>query len=129
MSILRGGNDAPLANCIFSAGLAPSIILHERSIHHVLCIFVVCSRMQIFGFCSFLCNIKGMLFCRFLPESPRWLLAKNRANDAIKILTELARVNEKELPEHLVRRLRRNVNTKLNKTLGRCVGLKFSFPI
>lgn len=36
---------------------------------------------------------------RVLPESPRWLLAKGRLEEASKILETLARVNKKEMPE------------------------------
>jgi hypothetical protein len=35
---------------------------------------------------------------RFLPESPRWLLAKGRLEEGSKILETLARVNKNELP-------------------------------
>lgn len=35
----------------------------------------------------------------FLPESPRWLLAKGRLEKAAEILETLAKVNRKELPE------------------------------
>jgi hypothetical protein len=36
--------------------------------------------------------------CRFLPESPRWLLAKGRFEEGLQILETLARVNKNELP-------------------------------
>ena len=32
-----------------------------------------------------------------LPESPRWLLSKNRQNEALEILNNVARTNKKEL--------------------------------
>lgn len=38
------------------------------------------------------------LYWFFLPESPRWLLAKGKFEEASKILENLARMNRKELP-------------------------------
>jgi hypothetical protein len=37
-----------------------------------------------------------------MPESPRWLLAKHRKADAVKILRKMARVNKKKLPDNLI---------------------------
>lgn len=34
-----------------------------------------------------------------MPESPRWLLAKGKLEDALKILETMARVNGKQFPE------------------------------
>lgn len=36
---------------------------------------------------------------RFLPESPRWLLATGKLEEASKILETLASVNQKDLPD------------------------------
>uniref|UniRef100_A0A1B6C0H0 Major facilitator superfamily (MFS) profile domain-containing protein n=1 Tax=Clastoptera arizonana TaxID=38151 RepID=A0A1B6C0H0_9HEMI len=45
----------------------------------------------------------------FLPESPRWLLAKGRLEEASKILETLARVNEKELPDSFKLKLKQRM--------------------
>jgi len=37
----------------------------------------------------------------FLPESPRWLLTKNRSSEALKVLEGIARGNGKVMPEKL----------------------------
>ena len=37
------------------------------------------------------------LYCRFLPESPRWLLLKKRYKQAHKVVHKMARVNGRDL--------------------------------
>lgn len=38
------------------------------------------------------------LYLLVMPESPRWLLAKGKLEEALKVLEVMARVNNKELP-------------------------------
>lgn len=45
----------------------------------------------------------------FLPESPRWLLAKGKFDDASKVLETLASVNGKELPPSFKQQLKRRM--------------------
>ncbi|XP_060803022.1 carcinine transporter [Amyelois transitella] len=44
-----------------------------------------------------------------LPESPRWLLMRERLEEANKILKNIARVNGKELPEEFTTKLQKQV--------------------
>ncbi|BES88423.1 Organic cation transporter [Nesidiocoris tenuis] len=52
----------------------------------------------------------------FLPESPRWLLAKGRFEESLKILEHLARVNKKELPPSFKQKLRQRM--MMHRTLS-----------
>ena len=40
-----------------------------------------------------------MIHCRFIPESPRWLLVKNKKEEARKKLQKVAAFNRKEMPD------------------------------
>lgn len=42
----------------------------------------------------------------FLPESPRWLLAKGKYKEALQILETLAKTNNKQLPAHYKEQLK-----------------------
>ena len=46
----------------------------------------------------------AMLVCTYwmLPESPRWLLANNRIEEATKIVKDIAEYNGKSLPDDYV---------------------------
>ncbi|KAL6263397.1 hypothetical protein P5V15_006188 [Pogonomyrmex californicus] len=52
----------------------------------------------------------------FLPESPRWLLAKGRLSEANDILETLARVNGKELPVSFTQKLRQRMTMSRSKS-------------
>lgn len=52
----------------------------------------------------------------FLPESPRWLLAKGRFEKALEILENLARVNKKKLPDSFRQKLKQKM--MLHRTLS-----------
>ena len=46
--------------------------------------------------CSFLCVVSFCLLA-FLPESPRYLLAKQKVSDAEQIVKKIAKMNQKKL--------------------------------
>ncbi|KAG7188844.1 hypothetical protein KM043_008450 [Ampulex compressa] len=52
----------------------------------------------------------------FLPESPRWLLAKGRLGEANDILETLARVNGKKLPASFTQKLRQRMMMSRSKS-------------
>lgn len=60
----------------------------------------------------------------FLPESPRWLLAKGKLDEASEILERLARINNRELPEGFRHRLKQKM--MLQRTLSEEERLKKS---
>lgn len=43
----------------------------------------------------------NIIFCRLIPESPRWLLVKGRSQKAEEILQKTARLNKAKLPHNL----------------------------
>jgi hypothetical protein len=49
------------------------------------------------------------LYIFVMPESPRWLLAKGKLEDALKVLETMARVNGKEFPESFHSKLEERV--------------------
>ena len=49
------------------------------------------------------------LYILVMPESPRWLLAKGKLEDALKVLETMARVNGKQFPESFHSKLEERV--------------------
>lgn len=57
------------------------------------------------------------LYILIMPESPRWLLARGKLEEALKVLEVMARVNKKQLPMAFRDRLEARVRTnKKQKT-------------
>ncbi|XP_075172848.1 solute carrier family 22 member 13-like [Anomaloglossus baeobatrachus] len=48
----------------------------------------------------------------FLPESPRWLLTKGKNEKAKDLLQKAAHMNKRELPEHILKQLQEEKQTK-----------------
>ncbi|XP_014251660.1 carcinine transporter [Cimex lectularius] len=46
----------------------------------------------------------------FLPESPRWLIARGQFKEALKILEKLARINKKDFPPSVKQKLKENIS-------------------
>lgn len=49
------------------------------------------------------------LYILVMPESPRWLLAKGKLEEALKVLQTMARVNEKHFPDSFKIKLEQRV--------------------
>ena len=45
--------------------------------------------------------IGNIIYYRFIPESPRWLLVKNKQDSAMKIINDIAKGNGKPLPSNI----------------------------
>ena len=48
-----------------------------------------------------ICKTQSFSYCRLIPESPRWLLLMGRLDECQAVLTYIARVNGRELPDTL----------------------------
>jgi hypothetical protein len=57
------------------------------------------------------------LFCRELPESPRWLAAKGKAEKCLEVLNYIAKINGTALPEDALTQLKELAGRK-KKTYG-----------
>lgn len=56
------------------------------------------------------------LYILVMPESPRWLLAKGKLEEALKVLEVMARVNNKSLPSSFRIRLQERVEADKLRT-------------
>jgi OCT family organic cation transporter-like MFS transporter 4/5 len=68
-----------------------------------------------------------------LPESPRWLLAKGRLEEAKKILHNLAHTNGKELPHIFCDKIQKQIehqqcHTDIDKNFGPNIFSLFKTP-
>ena len=43
-----------------------------------------------------------------MPESPRWLLSRGKTEDGVKLLKKMARVNDREIPQEVIKELQSN---------------------
>lgn len=59
------------------------------------------------------------LYIFIMPESPRWLLAKGKLEDALKVLETMARVNGKEFPESFHSKLEERVLEEKQRKIKR----------
>lgn len=57
------------------------------------------------------------LYIFIMPESPRWLLAKGKLEEALRILETMARVNGKEFPESFHSKLEERVKQEKRRTI------------
>ena len=60
-----------------------------------------------------------VFFCwKIIPESPRWLVSKGKANQATEILTEIAKVNKTDPPEDLGEQVNKLANETAETAYG-----------
>jgi hypothetical protein len=45
--------------------------------------------------------MKNIYYFRFIPESPRWLISRQRTDEAKEIIKNTAKFNGRQLDEHL----------------------------
>ncbi|XP_022254186.1 carcinine transporter-like [Limulus polyphemus] len=60
-----------------------------------------------FGLVTTCFCIPYFFYWRFLPESPRWLVSIQRYEEAVVILTKMAKINGRSVPTDLVKRLKK----------------------
>lgn len=55
----------------------------------------------------------SVIFNRFMPESPRWLLTSGRFEEAVQILTKMAKVNGRQFTDLHLQKLKVGINVIL----------------
>lgn len=74
--------------------------------------------------------VLGMLLLwYFIPESPRWLLSKNKHVEAISVLTNGALLNRNPLPEGFLRYTDGNIYVLFHATIKKQIMFKQHFRI
>lgn len=56
------------------------------------------------------------LYIFVMPESPRWLLAEDRLEEALKVLETMARINRRTIPQDFKEKLQHRVQRNKTKT-------------
>ncbi|XP_069361594.1 carcinine transporter-like [Maniola hyperantus] len=73
-----------------------------------------CGNWKTLGLLTSLPMALSLLAPFVIPESPRWLLSRGRVDEAISKVTNIGRVNKKEIPEEVIRQFKLSMNTKPN---------------
>lgn len=62
--------------------------------------------------------LNNELFFRFIPESSRWLITKNRIDEAKRLILAAAKINKKEIDEQKLTQLITPEKTEVEKNGG-----------
>ncbi|CAD1479309.1 unnamed protein product, partial [Heterotrigona itama] len=120
LSIIRDGDDVQLLhNGIVYVGWCDLFDKRlENACSNYECTFPFVYPLLVVSDCLPLCHSFRVFRrdSRFLPESPRWLLAKGRLGEANDILERLAKVNGKELPISFTQKLRQRMMMSRSKS-------------
>lgn len=123
LSIIRNGDDLyflhdwSVFTCspnVLREAMAISVFGHRFTFHNIFYILEVTMIFNTFLYYknASLDNIFTAKKFRYLPESPRWLLATNRLEEAFNTLQLLAETNGKDIPTFFTENIRRRINEK-----------------